>query len=156
VGSWGAEDLIDNAFDIHEYAPGEELDVGPLRLTFHEVPHWLPTCAVGVRSTVDGNDPHPPRFTYGADSAPTDELVRFAEGSDLLMIEATLPRPERVGVRGHLTPGEAGDHGSRAKVGRLVITHFSDEMDELWARREAERTFEGPVSVAREGSVYEV
>jgi hypothetical protein len=37
-----------------------------------------------------------------------------------------------------------------------VITHFSDEMDELWARREAERTFGGPVSVAREGAVYEV
>jgi ribonuclease BN (tRNA processing enzyme) len=43
-----------------------------------------------------------------------------------------------------------------AEVGRLVITHFSDEMDELWARREAERTFAGPVSVAREGSVYDV
>jgi ribonuclease BN (tRNA processing enzyme) len=152
VGAWGAEDLIDNAFDIHEYAPGEEIEVGPLRLAFHEVPHWLPTCAVDVRSSHNGSG----RFTYGADTAPTDALVKFAEGADLLMIEATLPRPERDGVRGHLTPGEAGDHGSRAKVGRLVITHFSDEMDELWARREAERTFEGPVSVAREGAVYEV
>jgi ribonuclease BN (tRNA processing enzyme) len=157
VGAWGAEDLIDNAFDIHEYAPGDELAVGPLALRFQEVPHWLPTCAVQVRSTAD----HPAGrtgglFTYGADSAPTDELVRFAAGSDLLMIEATLPRPERDGARGHLTPAEAGEHGSRAKVGRLVITHFSDEMDELWARREAERTFEGPVSVAREGAVYEV
>jgi ribonuclease BN (tRNA processing enzyme) len=152
VGAWGAEDLIDNAFDIYEYAPGEQIDVGPLHLTFHEVPHWLPTCAVDVRSNANGSS----RFTYGADTAPTDELVKFAAGADLLMIEATLPRPERDGVRGHLTPGEAGDHGSRAKVGRLVITHFSDEMDELWARREAERTFEGPVSVAREGAVYEV
>jgi ribonuclease BN (tRNA processing enzyme) len=152
VGAWGAEGLIDNAFDIYEYAPGEELTVGTMSLRFHAVPHWLPTCAVGVRPIADGSG----RFTYGADSAPTDELVRFAAGSDLLMIEATLPRPERDGVRGHLTPAEAGEHGSRAKVGRLVITHFSEERNVLGARREPERAFEGPVSVAREGAVYEV
>jgi ribonuclease BN (tRNA processing enzyme) len=152
VGAWGAEDLIDNAFDIHEYAPGDDVEVGSLRVRFHEVRHWLPTCAIDVRPTRDGSG----RLVYGADTAPTDELVRFAEGADLLMIEATLPRPERDGVRGHLTPAEAGDHGARAKVGRLVITHFSDEMDELWARREAERAFGGPVSLAREGAVYEV
>ena len=152
VGAWGNEDLIENAFDLHEYGPDDVLDVGPLRLRFHEVPHFLPTCAIDVQSTVNGSG----RFTYGADSAPTDELVRFADGTDLLMIEATLPRPERGGVRGHLTPAEAGEHGSRANVRRLVITHMSDEMDELWARREAERTFRGPVSVAREGAVYTV
>ena len=33
---------------------------------------------------------------------------------------------------------------------------MSDEMDELWAKREAEKAFGGPVSVAREGAVYTV
>jgi ribonuclease BN (tRNA processing enzyme) len=152
VGAWGNEDLIENAFDLHEYGSDAQLDVGPLRLRFHEVPHFLPTCAIDVQSTVNGSG----RFTYGADSAPNEALVRFADGTDLLMLEATLPRPERSGQRGHLTPGEAGDHGCRANVGRLVITHMSDEMDALWARREAEKAFKGPVSVAREGAVYEV
>jgi ribonuclease BN (tRNA processing enzyme) len=152
VGAWGNEDLIENAFDLQEYAPDDVVSVGPLELRFHEVPHFLPTCAVDVRSSVNRSG----RFTYGADSAPTEDLVRFADGSDLLMIEATLPRPERGGVRGHLTPAEAGDHGCRANVGRLVLTHFSDEMDELWARREAERTFLGPVSVAHEGATFDV
>jgi ribonuclease BN (tRNA processing enzyme) len=41
-------------------------------------------------------------------------------------------------------------------VGRLVLTHISDELDELWARAEAEKAFGGPVSVAREGAVYTV
>ena len=152
VGAWGNEDLIEAAFALQEYAPADTLEIGPLRVRFHEVPHFLPTCAMAVSSTLNGGG----RFVYGADSAPTDELVRFADGADLLMIEATLPRPERQGVRGHLTPAEAGEHGQRAHVGRLVITHISDELDELWARREAERTFAGPVSVAREGAVYEV
>jgi ribonuclease BN (tRNA processing enzyme) len=149
VGAWGAEDLIDNAFDIHEYVPGEELEVGPMHVRFHEVPHFLPTCAIDVAAGTG-------RVTYGADSRPSDELVAFAAGTDLLIIEATLPRPERDGVRGHLTPAEAGDHGARAGARRLVLTHFSDELDARWAGDEAERTFGRPVSLAREGAVYEV
>jgi ribonuclease BN (tRNA processing enzyme) len=150
VGTWGAEDLVDNAFAIQEYAPADEIAIGALRVRFHEVPHFLPTCAIELRGAGTS------RFTYGADSAPNDALVDFAQGTDLLMVEATLPRPERGGVRGHLTPAEAGEHGRRAGAKRLVITHFSDEMDERWARNEAERTFGGPVSVAREGSVFEI
>jgi ribonuclease BN (tRNA processing enzyme) len=59
-------------------------------------------------------------------------------------------------MRGHLTPAEAGEHGSRAHVGRLVITHISDELDQLWAQAEAQRAFGGPVTVAEEGAVYTV
>jgi ribonuclease BN (tRNA processing enzyme) len=72
------------------------------------------------------------------------------------MIEATLPRPEREGPRGHLTPAEAGEHGSKARVRRLVLTHISDELDEEWAQTEASKAFGGPVDVAREGAVFEV
>jgi ribonuclease BN (tRNA processing enzyme) len=72
------------------------------------------------------------------------------------MVEATLPRPERTGIRGHLTAAEAGDHGRRAGARRLVITHISDELDAAWAREEARRTFGGDVEVAVEGAVYTV
>jgi ribonuclease BN (tRNA processing enzyme) len=149
--AWGPPELIENAFAIHEYDPESVLEIGTLRVRFGRVPHYLPTCAVDIASTNGGG-----RFTFGADSAPNDELVAFANGTDLLLIEATLPRPEREGPRGHLTPAEAGDHGARAGAGRLVITHISDEMDELWARAEAEKAFGKPVLVAREGAVYTV
>jgi len=152
VGCWGSEDLIENAFEIYEYDVTECVEIGPLRVRFNPVPHFLPTCAIDVTSTANGSG----RFTYGADSAPTDDLVAFADGTDLLMIEATLPRPERTGQRGHLTPGEAGEHGCRANAGHLVLTHMSDELDELWARRQAEATFGRPVSIAREGATYVV
>ena len=94
------------------------------------------------------------RITYSADSSPSDALCAFARDTDLLLIEATLPRPEREGPRGHLTPAEAGEHGRRAGARRLVLTHISDELDADWARREAERSFGGPVEVAAEGAVY--
>jgi len=152
VGAWGNEDLIENAFVLSEYSADDVLEVGGLRLRFHEVPHFLPTCAVDVAPLNGGGG----RFTYGADCRPTEELIKFADGTDLLMIEATLPRPERDGPRGHLTPSEAGEHGSKAHVRRLVITHISDELDEGWAQAEAEKAFGGPVSVAHEGATYTV
>jgi ribonuclease BN (tRNA processing enzyme) len=152
VGAWGNEDLIENAFDLHEYDPAQAVTVGPLRFAFAEVPHFVHTCAIEVTSSLNGGG----RFVYGADSAPASELVDFATGADLLMIEATLPRPERGGMRGHLTPGEAGEHGARAGVRRLVLTHMSDELDALWARREAEKTFGAAVDLAHEGAVYEL
>jgi hypothetical protein len=37
-----------------------------------------------------------------------------------------------------------------------VLTHISDELDESWARSEAESSFGGPVQVAREGAIYAV
>ena len=37
-----------------------------------------------------------------------------------------------------------------------MLTHISDELDEAWARDEAERAFGGPVEVAARGRVYDV
>jgi ribonuclease BN (tRNA processing enzyme) len=149
VGAWGNEDLVEKAFDLREYETADRLEIGSLRVRFHGVPHFVATNAVDVTTTNGGG-----RFTFGADSRPCEELPEFAQGTDLLMLEATLPRPERAGPRGHLTPAEAGEHGRRAKARRLVITHISDELDEEWARDEASKAFGSPVEVAREGAVY--
>jgi ribonuclease BN (tRNA processing enzyme) len=145
----GNPDLIPSAFDLREYDPSDELEVGPFRVRFHHVPHFAATWA--IEFSADGK-----RFTYGADCSPSDQLVEFARDTDLLLIEATLPRPERTGIRGHLTPGEAGDHGRRAGAKRLVITHISDELGDDWAKAEAEKAFGGPVEVAVEGAEYTV
>lgn len=149
VGCWGNEDLIDKAFVLHEYSACDELVMGPLRIRFCEVPHYTITYAVELSS--NGS-----RFTFGADCSPNEELVRFARDTDVLMIEATLPRPERTGLRGHLTPREAGEHGKLAGARRLVLTHYSDEMDPEWARSEAVDTYGGPVELAQEGAVYQL
>jgi ribonuclease BN (tRNA processing enzyme) len=125
------------------------LEIGPMRVRFQEVPHFTQTHAVEIAADAG-------RLTYGADHSPTDDLIDFARDTDLLLIEATLPRPERDGPRGHMTPAEAGEHGRRARARRLVLTHISDELDPEWARAEAEREFGGPVELAREGAAYTI
>ncbi len=151
VGAWGNEDLIEKAFELREYDPSNEIEVGPIRITFQPVPHFTETFAMSISST-NGSG----RIVYGADSSPTEALAEFARDADLMLVEATLPRPERTGMRGHLTPEEAGGHARGAGAKRLVLVHISDELDANWARDEAAQAFGGPVEVATEGAVFEV
>jgi ribonuclease BN (tRNA processing enzyme) len=148
VGCWGHEDLIEAAFDLHEYDGPDELSLGPFSVRFCEVPHYTITYAVEL--SVNGGR----RLTYSADCSPNHELTKFARNTDMLLIEATLPRPERTGERGHLTPGEAGEHARRAGARKVVLTHFSDELDADWARAEAGKAYGRDVELAREGAVY--
>ena len=151
VGAWGNEELIETAFALEEYDADSTLEVGSIRARLHEVPHFTTTYAIDFTSA-NGSG----RFTYGADSRPGNELVEIARDTDLLLVEATLPRPERTGIRGHMTPAEAGDHARRAGARRVVLTHISDELDADWARAQGTEAFGSPVEVAREGAVYDV
>jgi ribonuclease BN (tRNA processing enzyme) len=151
VGTWGNEDLIDKAFEVREYAANHELAIGSIRIRFQPVHHFTETFAMRITSN-NGSG----RIVYGADTRPTEALTEFASGTDLILLEATLPRPERSGERGHLTPAEAGQHARAAGARRLVLVHISDELDAEWALREAAEAFGGPAEVARGGAVYEV
>lgn len=150
VGAWGNEDLIERAFELSEYEAGDSVSVGPIRASFHPVPHFIDTFAVNLSAGGDA------KLTYSADTSPCEEIVEIARGAELMIVEATLPRPERSGERGHLTPEEAGDHAHRAGARRVVLTHISDELGDEWAREQAEASFGGPVEVAREFATYEL
>ncbi len=145
----GAAGLVDAAFEADEYDPGAALELGPLRAELCPVPHYISTHAVRL-------DAADARFTFSADTAPSDDLVRFARDSDLLLIEATLEEPETVGGRGHLTAAEAGEHGRRAGARRLVLTHWSDERDVELLRAQAGAAFGADVELAAEGVAYSV
>ena len=151
VGAWGKEDLIEKSFALEEYDAGSTVEVGTLRARFQEVPHFTTTYAVDFSSANGGG-----RFTYGADCRPGDELIRIAKDTDLLIVEATLALPERTGVRGHMTPAEAGDQARRAGAHRVVLTHISDELDQDWAREQGSEGYGAPVDIAREGAIYDV
>jgi ribonuclease BN (tRNA processing enzyme) len=151
VGCWGRSDLIEDAFDLTEYDASSELSIGPVRVTFQPVPHFAETFAMRISSQSGSGE-----IVYGADSGPAEMLAPFAAGADLVLIEATLPRPERTGPRGHLTAAEAGRHARAAGAKRLLLVHISDELDAGRARSEAEEAFGGPVEVASEGATFEV
>ena len=148
-GCLGNESLVAEAFAISEYAAAGALSLGPLEIQLREVPHYVLTHAVQISTPGSG------RFTFGADCRPNPELVEFAVGSDLLMIEATLSAPE-TGCRGHLTAREAGEHGRAAGAGRLVLTHFTDELDPGAVAAQGSAGYGRDVELAHGGAVFRV
>jgi ribonuclease BN (tRNA processing enzyme) len=139
-------ELLDDAYNVVEYAAAEPVTVGSLVLEFTAVPHFVPTHALSVRTQAGG------RFVFGADHRPCEEIVEFARGADLLMLEATLLVPE-TSVRGHMTSAEAAQIAQRAGIDRLILTHMSDELprDELLAAAQA---IHASTVLAQPGAIY--
>ncbi len=140
------------AFDAAEYHPAAGLELGSLRASFREVPHYVPTWACDLRAP-DGR-----HFTFGADSAPNDAEVELAVGTDLLMLEATLGTQEQVGaqLRGHMNAREAGGLGRRAGARKLLLTHYSDSLDAAALRALAQASFGATVELTTQGAHYEL
>lgn len=152
VGVWGGGGLIEEAFESREYDSSVPLELGPMEARLHSVPHFTLTYAVELTA------PSGRRLVYSADCRFCEELIEAARGADLLLAEATLPDPDPAPVheRGHMSAGEAGELAARAGVGRLVLTHISDQVDLERARETAAARFEGPVEIAAGGRSWEV
>jgi ribonuclease BN (tRNA processing enzyme) len=149
VGASMGPDHIAGAFALREYDPAGTVTVGELNLRFQPVPHHIPSHAIEVAG---GGS----RVTFGSDCGPNDALPAFARDTDLLVVEATLLEPDDGDRPAHLSAHEAGEHGRRAGARRLVVTHFTDEVDAELVRAEAARGYGGPVELAAGGAVYEV
>ena len=142
--------LIPDAFAIEEYTAAAPLELGPLRARLREVPHFVTTHAIELCA------PSGARLTFSADCRPNEALVDLARDTDLLLIEATATSPAPRGQGGHLTAREAGEHGAAAGARRLVLTHFSDELDPRRIGADGAEGFGAAVELAREGAVFTV
>jgi len=151
AGTWNDADLVPEAFEISEYEPFSTHELAGLTIRTHPVRHFTPTHAIEL---VSGGG----RIVFGADGRHSPELIAAASGADVLIVEATLPDPDPAPLeeRGHMSATEAGEVAAEAGVGRLVLTHISDELDLERSRRLASESFGGPVEVAAEGATYEV
>lgn len=120
------------------------LDVGPLRLTWVEVPHTKPTFALRVDHTSGS-------ITYSADCGPNDGLARLASETDVLVAECGVG----VGPSGegaiHLSAVDAATIARRARARSLLLTHCPPEHDRGAVLAAAARVFDGPVAWALQG-----
>ncbi len=81
---------------------------------------------------------------YSTDTEPCDQVVRLAEGADILIHEAS------GSSYGHSSAAEAGVVAAKAGVSTLVLTHYPVDaaLDELLAQ--AKSTFSGDVVIAED------
>jgi ribonuclease BN (tRNA processing enzyme) len=143
------EDGLGEIFDVRAVEPGDDFQAGPLRVQTAPMRH--PVRTLGMRIEANGAV-----LAYSADTGPTDELVRIAKGSNVLLCEATFLDPGEGSPDVHLSAGEAGEHAARAGAGRLVLTHIWPTNDRSAVEEQARSTFGGPVLLAREGLKIEL
>jgi ribonuclease BN (tRNA processing enzyme) len=140
---------FDAAFIVAEYAAGEQLAIGALRLTFAPTDHEQPCFAVRV---TDGRSV----VVYGADGGPSAEVAAMATGADLLVLEATfVDDGEAAAAHRHMTAEQAGELAAEAAVHRLVLTHLLPGAPRAQLLAAAARAYRGPIDVADEAYAWQ-
>ena len=145
-GSWLREPGF--PMNVVEIAPDASLELGDgVRLSALKVPHTPESVAFAVER---GGG----RIVYTGDTGADDRLAAWARGADVLLCECSLP--EEMAIAEHLTPARCGALAAAAMPGRLVLTHFYPPVERIDVRAAVSAHFAGPVSLAEDGSTFEI
>ncbi|MGF7186483.1 ribonuclease BN (tRNA processing enzyme) [Desulfitispora alkaliphila] len=129
---------MDDGLEItHKVSPeGIETDLGSVKLEMRKLNHPMPSYGIALTSNNK-------KIVYSGDTGESQELVLLAQGSDLLICEASLlERDGEYGKKtGHLTAKGAARIAKAAGVKRLVITHLWPEYDLNELLQEAKELF---------------
>jgi ribonuclease BN (tRNA processing enzyme) len=87
-------------------------------------------------------------MVYTGDTDVSDELIVLARKADLLICECAFP--DELKVTGHLTPSLVGSIAAKAKVKKLVLTHFYPECEQVDIAAQCRKTYAGPLLLAQD------
>jgi ribonuclease BN (tRNA processing enzyme) len=137
-----------DVFDFHEVGETNHVVVGSIELRFAVTAHPVPTIA--TRFEAAGRS-----LTYSADTGPGGGFPELAEGSNVLLCEASLAgeRDEHHFVH-HLTASEAGEMARAAMAQKLILTHLPPNLNRQSSLADAQAAFGGDTTVASPGDVY--
>jgi ribonuclease BN (tRNA processing enzyme) len=125
------------------------LEIGPFAIAARRMDH--PIEAYGFRIEHEGR-----ALAYSGDTAPCEALVDLATDADLLLAEAAFRDDAVNPAHVHMTGSEAAAVAREARVRRLVLTHIPPWHDKQDAVAEAKDVYDGPISLAAEGEVYDL
>ena len=113
-------------------------------ITASPADHLVPTLAFRIRSKLSGNV-----VVFSGDTAPSEKVVRLAEGAFILVHESTGAFP------GHSSAYQAGEIARRSRASLLILAHFNPQLPPEEMVKEASLAFSGPVRLASDGDSYE-
>lgn len=142
--------MLDHAIDLHEFAPGDEWQLGPFQLRTAELPHWWTNAAVAIHTSTRS-------LCYSGDGGPAPRLADLAAGCDLLVAETSFADLVPPDLEGRLSDAaHASEAASRAGVGELMLTHLMPHESPSAAVAVARERYDGRVAWARPGLSREV
>jgi ribonuclease BN (tRNA processing enzyme) len=129
--------------EVHEVPAGKRWAAGAgVELECLAVPHTAESVAWRV---TDGTA----TITCSGDTGPSAALGAWATGSDLLLLECSLPAA--FGVPIHLSPEDCADIAERARPGHLWLNHFYPPVEALDIEGIIARRWDGAVTRASDG-----
>lgn len=140
---------VDEVFGFVDWVGNQPVRLGPFTVVPTRVAHPVETYALRIETA--GRV-----FVYSGDSGPSPALVELATGADLFLCEAAFVEGPDNPPDLHLTGREAGQHASKADVGRLLLTHIPPWHDPKQVLAEAVTEFAGRVDLVRPGATYTV
>jgi len=138
----------------HIVREGVVYDDGDVKVTAFEVDHKPVPYAFGYRF-----DSHGETVVISGDTRPTPNLIRYAKGADVLVLEAYLPeffdKVDKPDVAArlksyHTSADEAGEIAAAAGVKTLVLTHLIPGNADETFRERAAKKFKGTIVVGRD------
>jgi len=142
--------LLDTAVDVRAFEPGAPALVGPFEVSTFALPHSVPN--VGMRIAADAAV-----LAYTGDCGPSDDLLRLAEGAEMLLAESSYAIDVPADAARHLSSAAASGLLARhADVGALVLTHLLPETPSELALDAARERFAGPLRVAAPGLTLDI
>jgi ribonuclease BN (tRNA processing enzyme) len=136
--------MLDDAFTLRSFDPGERFTAGPFEVCTWLLPHWVPNA--GLRLETDGQT-----LAYTGDCGPSPDLIPLAASADLFLAEATYPHSVPEDSARYLSSArDAGRTAARADAKRLVLTHLWPGTSAGTAIAAAAEEFSGEISVAGE------
>jgi ribonuclease BN (tRNA processing enzyme) len=131
-------------FQVVDRAPHEPLVLpGDVAVECCPVPHTPESVAWSVAHKGC-------RVTCSGDLGPSDLFAEWAAGSDLLLLECSLPAAFDVPI--HLTPEQCGEIAARANPGALWLNHFYPPVEPLDIEGTIRTRWNGPVVRAADGA----
>ncbi len=159
IGPAGTRDRLSAAYDpiarklglqhLFAFATPSDGELGPFMISYAVTNHPVPTTA--VRLAVGDSS-----LVYSADTGESEDVVHLAKGADLFLCEASFGPDEPYLPDLHLTGRQAGEHATRAGVGRLLVTHVPPWCSREAAADEASRAYAGAIDIAQAGFEYDI
>ena len=109
-------------FDIEIIKENEKYKVGDMLLEFAKVKHKVVSYATRIRT--DKNV-----IVYSGDTEYTPTIGQFAKWCDLLVCDATYNEENYKKGAPHASAKQAGQMANEAEAAKLLLTHFTPDMD---------------------------
>ncbi len=126
-----------------EEVSARPVSLGPLVLTAFPVFHTPQSVAFRVEDPETGR-----AVAFSGDTDVCEGLVAAAMNADVAVFECSFPNERK--VEGHLTPREAGEVASAARVKKLVLTHFYPECEGTDLLGQCREAYSGEVLLAED------